>query len=92
LDKTLALGFNPLNHVVRACGGAGSDIFRIRDAGVLSCLDGRAGSENFRLLGEPGNRVARQFVNYFSASPAKVGWRYLAFSGLNFHDLAVDTP
>jgi hypothetical protein len=92
LDKTLALGFNPLNHVVRTYGGAGSHISGIRDAGVLSCLDGWARSEKFRLFGEPGNRFASgQLLNYFSASAAKVGWRGLVFSALNFNQLAADT-
>jgi hypothetical protein len=67
LDEALAFGFNPLNHVVRACGGAGGDIFCMRHDGGMNWRYYSAGLETSWLLGEPANRFASgQFLINFS--------------------------
>jgi hypothetical protein len=93
LDEALALGFNPFNHVARACGGASSDIFCTPHDGGISWRYDLAGLEKCRLLDEPANRLAaRQFLISFRANETKTGWRYLVYSALNFSQLAADTP
>jgi hypothetical protein len=92
LDEALAFGFNLLNHVVRACGGAGGDIFCMRHDGGINWLYDSAGLEKCRLLGEPANRFAAgQFLIDFRAVEAKMGWCGLVCSALNFSQLAADT-
>jgi hypothetical protein len=92
LNKTLALGFNPFNHVVRACSGAGSDIFRTRHDGGISWSTYLAGLEKCRLLGEPANRfAASHFLINFRADEVRTGWCDLICSALNFSQLAADT-
>jgi hypothetical protein len=92
LDKTLALGFNLFNHVVRTCGGASGDIFcTLHDVGINWRYD-LADLEKCRLYGEPANRfTAGQFLISFRAVEARMGWCSLVCSALNFSQLAVDT-
>jgi hypothetical protein len=92
LDEALALGFNPLNHVVRACGGAGSDIFCTPHDGGINWRYYLAALEKYRLLGKPAKRLAaRQFLIIFRTVEAKTGWRGLVCPALNFSQLVTDT-
>jgi hypothetical protein len=93
LDEALALGFNPFNHVVRACGGAGSDIFCMPHDGGISWRYDLAGLGKCRLFGDPANRFASgQFLINFRAVEAKTCWCGSVCSALNFSQLAADTP
>jgi hypothetical protein len=92
LDEALALGFNLLNHVVRAYGGAGGDIFCARHDVGISWRYYLVGLEKFRLFGYPANRFASgQFLINFRAVEAKMGWCGLVCSALNLSQLAADT-
>lgn len=92
MDEALAFGFNLLNHVVRACGGAGGDIFCACHDGSINWRYDLIGLKKCRLLGEPVNRFASgQFLINFRAVEAKMGWRELVCSALNFSQLAADT-
>ena len=76
----------------RALGGAGNDKFTILETAGTNYLNGGAGSDQFWLSSEPGDKpAAKQYVMDFSAGEDKVGLRGLSFSALSFSQVGADT-
>ncbi|MBW4531152.1 MAG: esterase-like activity of phytase family protein [Aphanothece saxicola GSE-SYN-MK-01-06B] len=76
----------------RALGGAGNDIFTILGGAGTNHLNGGAGSDQFWLVSEPGDRpAAKQYVMDFTAGEDLVGLRGVAFTDLGFSQVGADT-
>ncbi len=76
----------------RALGGDGDDIFTILAGAGTNYLNGGAGSDQFWLVGEPGDLPdAKQYVMDFTAGVDTVGLRGVAFADLGFSQVGADT-
>ncbi len=76
----------------RALGGDGNDIFTVLAGAGTNYLNGGAGSDQFWLVSEPGDRpAAKQYVMDFTVGLDKVGLRGVAFSDLGFSQVGADT-
>jgi len=76
----------------RALGGDGNDVFTILGEAGTNYLNGGAGSDQFWLVREIGDRpAAKQFVMDFKAGEDKVGLQGVAFADLIFTQVGADT-
>ena len=76
----------------RALGGAGDDKFFVLGGAGINYLNGGAGTDQFWLVSEIGDRpAAKQFVMDFKLGEDKVGLQGVTFSSLSFSQVGTDT-
>jgi glycerophosphoryl diester phosphodiesterase len=76
----------------RVLGGKGDDLINVLGGAGTNHLNGGAGSDQFWLVSETGDKpAAKQFVMDFKAGEDVVGLRGFAFADLSFDQSGADT-